>query len=196
MAKFPPSMQRLIDLFSQLPTIGPKTAERFVFALLRKRNLLTDLEQALAELGQKVTTCERCGTYSEKSPCYICSNGGRNANLLCVVANTTDLAAVENTGSYTGRYHVLGSTIDPLTEPDSATIKKLTDHIQQDGVQEAILAFNPDVEGEATMLILVKILKPLGVKVSRLARGLPMGSDLIYADEVTLASALEGRKEL
>lgn len=189
-------MQRLIDLFSQLPTIGPKTAERFVFALLRKRSLLSELQRALGELDQKATTCEQCGTYSEKSPCYICSNTSRNAQLLCVVTSTTDLAAMENTGSYTGRYHVLGSTIDPLTEPDSTLLKKLTDRVQRDSVQEVILAFNPDVEGEATMLTLLKVLKPLGVKVSRLARGLPMGSDLIYADEVTLTSALEGRKEL
>lgn len=189
-------MQRLIDLFSQLPTIGPKTAERFVFSLLRKRNLLAELQQALSELGQKVTTCDQCGTYSEKSPCYICSNVNRTSALLCVVASTTDLAAVENTGSYTGRYHILGGTIDPLTEPDPAVLKKLTDRITHDGVREVILAFNPDVEGEATLLTLVKLLKPLGVTVSRLARGLPMGSDLVYADEVTLTSALEGRKEL
>jgi len=196
MAKFPPTMQKLIDEFSRLPTIGPKTAERFVFYLLRYPQHISALTTTLTDLKDKVTTCQECFTFSEKSPCYICSNPKRDPALMCVVASTTDLAAMENTGHYQGRYHVLGGTVDALDQNIPLTTNELVARIQRDHVTEVILAFNPDVDGESTILFLQKLLQPFKVKITRLARGLPMGSDLVYADEVTLSSALDNRKEI
>jgi recombination protein RecR len=189
-------MQRLIEEFSSLPTIGPKTAERFVFYLLKNQGQIDALQSALNELKTKVTTCAECGTFSEKSPCYICSNTGRDRTLLCVVSGTTDLATIENTGHYRGLYQILGGVVDSLAPSGNLNTDRLIARIKTNGVREVILAFNPDLEGESTILYLAKILKPLGVKITRLAKGLPMGSELIYADEVTLESALEGRKEI
>lgn len=196
MAKFPPTIQKLIDEFSCLPTIGPKTAERFVFYLLRHRGQVAALQLALEDLKNKVTVCSECLTFSEKSPCYICSNPKRNRQLLCVIANTTDLAAIENTGQYNGLYQILGGTIDALNENQNLNLNQLTERLKKENFTEIILAFNSDIDGESTILYLTKILKPLGSKISRLAKGLPMGGELIYADEVTLTNALEGRKEL
>jgi len=196
MPKYPPTMQRLIDEFSQLPTIGPKTAERFVFYLLKNKDRVTALQLALDELKNKVTVCERCFTYSEKSPCYICSNPKREQSVICVVAQTTDLAVIESTGQYNGLYHILGGVINPLEEDAKLTTEALVKRIKDNKIKEVILAFNPDIEGESTILNLNRLLKPLHVKITRLARGLPMGSELVYADEVTLGNALEGRKEI
>lgn len=196
MAKFPPTMQKLIDEFSRLPTIGPKTAERFVFYLLRYPQHILALTGALADLKEKVTTCQECFTFSEKSPCYICSNPKRDRSVMCVVASTTDLAAMENTGHYQGLYHVLGGTIDALDQNIPLTTNQLEARLKQGGITEVILAFNPDVDGEGTILFLQKLIAPLGIKTTRLARGLPMGSDLVYADEVTLSSALDNRREI
>ncbi|MEK7139561.1 MAG: recombination mediator RecR [Patescibacteria group bacterium] len=196
MAKFPPTMQKLIDEFSRLPTIGPKTAERFVFYLLRYPQHITALAAALTDLKGKVTTCQECFTFSEKSPCYICSNPKRDRSMMCVVASTTDLAAMENTGHYQGLYHVLGGTIDALDHHTPLTTNQLETRIKFGSISEVILAFNLDVDGEGTILFLQKLLQPLNVKITRLARGLPMGSDLVYADEVTLSNALENRKEI
>ncbi|MFA5359059.1 MAG: recombination mediator RecR [Patescibacteria group bacterium] len=196
MAKFPPTMQRLIEEFSALPTIGPKTAERFVFYLLKNKDRITGLQEALENLKTKVTTCETCHTFSEKSPCYICSNPKRDQSAVCVVANTTDLAAIENTNNYNGLYHVLGGSVNPLEDQQRLNVETLINRIKNNEIKEIILAFNPDIEGESTIIYLQKLLKPLGAKISRLAKGLPMGSDLIYADEITLSSALEERKEL
>jgi recombination protein RecR len=189
-------MQRLIDEFSQLPTIGPKTAERFIFYLLKNKGQIDNLQSALEELKNKVTTCSECHTFSEKSPCYICSNSKRDRSIICVVAQTTDLAVMENTGQYNGLYHILGGLVNPLREETNLTTDQLISRIKKNNTQEVILAFNPDIEGESTILYLSKILKPTGAKITRLAKGLPMGSELIYADDVTLSSALEGRKEI
>lgn len=196
MPKFPPTMQRLIEEFSQLPTIGPKTAERFVFYLLRNKNQIEALQSALEDLKSRVTTCSICHTFSEKSPCYICSNPKRDQSTICVVAQTTDLATIESTGHYLGLYHVLGGVINPLHDEDRLDTNTLLERIKNNKIKEIILAFNSDIEGETTILHLSRLLKPLNVKLTRLAKGLPMGSELIYADEVTLSSALEGRKEI
>ncbi|MFA5076770.1 MAG: recombination mediator RecR [Patescibacteria group bacterium] len=196
MAKYPPTMQRLIEEFSMLPTIGPKTAERFVLYLLRHQGNIDNLTSALAKLKSQVVTCQICQTFSEKSPCYICSNPKRDQSVVCVVAQTTDLAVIESTGQYNGLYHVLGDTID-LGNENSPMIDKLVNRLkQQPQIKEVILAFSPDIEGESTILYLNKVLKPLKFKTTRLARGLSMGSDLAYADEITLSSALEGRREI
>lgn len=189
-------MQRLIEAFSELPTIGPKTAERFVFYLLRNKNQIDGLTRALTELKATVTTCAECHTFSEKSPCYICSNPKRDRATICVVAQTTDLASIESTAQYNGLYHVLGGVVDTPEDTARLNTAKLLERIKANGVQELILAFDATIEGESTILYLSRLLKPLGVKMTRLAKGLPMGSELVYADEVTLSSALEGRKEI
>lgn len=196
MAKFPPSLQRLIDLFSELPTIGPKTAERFIFFLLRQREYTGRLIQALTDLHQNVTQCERCHTYSEKNPCYICSNPDRDQTLLCVVAETNDLAALESTGRYRGLYHVLGGTLNAAHDSVPPYYEHLLQRLHQPGVREVILAFNPDIDGESTILALSQALKDAGPRLSRLARGLPMGGDVSYADDITLGNALDGRREM
>jgi len=197
MAKYPPTIQRLIDEFSHLPTIGPKTAERFVMHLLNRPDDAGRLIDAITLLRQQVTRCVTCNTFSEKSPCYICSNSQRQADLLCVVATTADLAAIESTDAYHGRYYVLGGTLEPLGDQTaSISFDGLVRHVTAGSIGEIILAFDPTIEGEATALAIVQALKPLNIKISRLARGLPMGSQLIYADEVTISNAFEGRKTI
>jgi len=199
MPKFPEPISNLINEFNKLPGIGPKTSERFVFYLLKQpKEEISRLSQVLENLKDKITYCSACQNISEKNPCYICSDQRRDKKVICVVAESHDMASIENTGEYKGLYHVLGGDLNPLEgiTPDRLKIKELLARVKNDGVKEIILALNPDLEGESTILYLTKILKPLNIKTTRLARGLPMGSDLEYADEVTLSNALKGRLEI
>lgn len=197
--QYPKSIQNLIDQFSRLPGIGPKTAQRLVFSLLSKpRSRLEDFRNAFEEVKKTVTVCQSCCNYSETSPCEICADSKRDATLICVVAKPQDVITLEKVGEYNGRYHVLGGVLNPIdgVTPEKLRIRELESRIKQNGVGEVILALNPDIEGESTTLYIKKILQPMNIKVSRLARGLPMGADLEYADEVTLSNALKGRREV
>lgn len=200
MIKFPRPIRNLIDQFSKLPGIGPKTAERLVFNLLKwKHTDKADFANALNELNNSITQCSTCQNISEKDPCFICSDKNRDKTKLCVVAESHDLAAIENTGDYNGHYHVLGGVLDPLhgITPDVLNTNELVAKLQKNIITEILLAFNPDMEGEATMIYLKNLLEPFKKsKVTRLARGMPVGSDLEYTDEVTLSSAIQNRKEI
>jgi recombination protein RecR len=196
--RYPAAIQNLIDQLSTLPSVGPKTAERYVFYLLRQSpEKLKNLATAIGELQTKTTVCHVCGTISEKSPCSICSDQNRKTGTLCVVESTQDLAAIEATKQYDGRYFVLGGLINTITEvkPEDLNIQKLVNRIKTGEIKEIILALNFTLEGETTALYLTKILKD-HLKITRLAKGLPAGSNLEYADELTLGSALKNRNEL
>jgi len=199
MIKFPPSIKNLIEQFCKLPGIGPKTAERLVFYLLKlHKNEISEFAQALNQLNDDIHHCSQCFNLSEKDPCHICADNTRDKSLLCVLAEPHDLASIENTAQYKGYYHVLGGVLEPLAgiTPDKLNIDQLLLKIQENKLTEIILAFNPDMEGEATMIYLNNLLKPFKIKITRLARGMPVGSDLEYTDEVTLTNALQNRKEL
>lgn len=198
MAHTPRAIQRLIDAFARLPGIGPKTAERFVYFLLRRSDAeLMEMAEATLHLRETIQPCRECGRFDDKNPCSICSDPGRDAGILAVVAEAPDAEAIERTGAFSGRYHVLGGVLAPL---ESITPKELAiDQLKKraaKGVREVILALNPDLEGEQTALYLARELKPLGITITRLARGLPLGSDIRYADDATLESALSGRRTI
>lgn len=197
--KYPAAIQKLIDLFSQLPSVGPKTAERYVFYLFKQEGgKLQELAQAIAELKEKTTICQICQTVAEASPCAICADSRRNRWQLCLVASIRDLVAIESTNSYHGLYYVLGGVINTIegTGPEQLKIKQLLERLKKSHFKEIILALNPDLEGETTCLYLIKLLKPFKIKITRLAKGLPMGADLEYADEITLTNALRYRSEI
>jgi recombination protein RecR len=187
----------LINEFSKLPTIGPKTAARLVFHLLnRPRADAQALAEAIIALKDRVQLCSRCFSITEDDPCDICGDVRRDGSLLCVVAEAKDIYALERTSAYNGRYHVLGGVIAPMDGigPGQLRVKELIARIATDDPQEVVVATNPNAEGEATALYLARLITPSGVRVTRLAYGLPIGGDLDYADEVTLAKALEGRR--
>ena len=189
----------LINEFSKLPTVGPKTAARLVFYLLnRPRNEAQSLAEAILNVKDHVRFCTICYSLTENDPCQLCTDERRDASIVCVVAEAKDVYAIERTGAYRGRYHVLGGLISPMDGigPGQLRVKELIEQIGRANPHEIILATNPNAEGEATALYLSRLLQPLGVTVSRLAYGLPIGGDLDYADEITLAKALEGRREL
>jgi recombination protein RecR len=189
----------LINEFSKLPTVGPKTAARLVFYLLnRPRNEAQSLAEAILNVKDHVRFCTICYSLTENDPCELCTDERRDASIVCVVAEAKDVYAIERTGAYRGRYHVLGGLISPMDGigPGQLRVKELIEQIGRANPHEIILATNPNAEGEATALYLSRLLQPLGVTVSRLAYGLPIGGDLDYADEITLAKALEGRREL
>lgn len=191
-------VQALINEFSKLPTIGPKTAARLVFYLLnRPRNEAQSLAEAILAVKDRVRLCSRCFSITEDDPCAICSDERRDAQMICVVAEAKDIFALERTGAYKGRYHVLGGLISPMDGigPAQLRVKELVDRVGAESPREIILATNPNAEGEATALYLSRLLAPLAA-VTRLAYGLPIGGDLDYADEVTLAKAIEGRRAL
>ncbi|MCU0679323.1 MAG: recombination mediator RecR [Planctomycetes bacterium] len=197
--KYPKSIQTLIDIFTKLPSVGPKTAERYVFYLLNQNpEELQKLAQAIAELKEKIVICPVCHSVAESSPCVICADKKRNTSLLCAVANTRDLLALESTGHYNGYYHCLGGLINTIEgiKPEQLQINSLVKRLKNNQVKEIILAFSPTLEGETTTLYLTKLLKPYKVKITRLARGLPSGATLEYADEITLGSALKMRNVL
>lgn len=189
------SIEQLAEQFAQLPGIGRKTAHRLALYILKmEREEVATLAQALVNVKDKVRYCSVCSNITEADPCRICSDGKRDRNFICVVEEPSDVLALERTREFRGLYHVLGGALSPLDGigPDELRVKELLPRVSN-GVQEVILAMNPNVEGEATTLYLSKLLKPFDLKVTRIARGLPMGSDLEFADEATLSHALEGR---
>jgi recombination protein RecR len=189
----------LINEFSKLPTVGPKTAARLVFYLLnRPRHEAQSLAEAILAVKDHVRFCSVCYSLTETDPCDLCSDENRDGEIICVVAEAKDVYAIERTGVFKGRYHVLGGLISPMDGigPAQLRVKELIERIGRQSPREIILATNPNTEGEATALYLSRLLQPLGVSVTRLAYGLPIGGDLDYADEVTLARALEGRTTL
>lgn len=197
--RFPASIQKLIDEFAKLPTVGPKTAERYVFYLLKQNpENLQALAQAIAELKEKTTTCQSCFAIAEANPCKICVDAKRVQDQLCVVADSRDFLTIEATGSYPGRYFILGGELNQIegVGPEQLNLKALTAKITAEKTKEVILALDPTMEGETTVLYLTKLLKPLNLKITRLAKGLPMGADLEYVDELTLTNALKYRNEL
>ncbi|MDF7640584.1 recombination mediator RecR [Bifidobacterium sp. ESL0784] len=192
------AIQRLIDGFVRLPGIGPKGAQRIAFYLLSASDEeAQDLADAIREVKEKVRFCEICGNVCETSPCPICSDPRRDHSIICVVEEPKDVMSIERTREFRGVYHVLGGAINPMANvgPGDLAIPKLLDRLKTDEVKEIILALDPNIEGEATVTYLSRLLSPLGLKVTRLASGLPVGSDLEYADEITLGRALEGRQE-
>lgn len=197
--RYPISIQNLIDHFCKLPTVGPKTAERYVFYLLKQHpEWLQGFAQAIAEVKEKTIVCQTCLSIAESNPCQICSDQKRNHSVVCSVADTRDMLAIEATKQYNGVYHILGGVINTIEgiKPDQLNIKALLNHVKQNGIKEIILAFNPDLEGETTSMYIAKLLKPHKIKITRLAKGLPMGADLEYADEITLSNALKYRNEV
>lgn len=197
--RYPASIQNLIDHFSKLPSVGPKTAERYVFYLLKTHpESLQSFAQAIAELKEKTAVCQTCLSIAEANPCSICSDGKRNHSVVCLAADTRDILAIEATKQYNGLYFILGGVINTIEgiKPEQLNIKLLLARLKTGPVKEIILALNPDLEGETTAMYLAKLLKPHKIKITRLAKGLPMGADLEYADEITLSNALKYRSEM
>lgn len=196
----PRAVTRLIEEFHRLPGIGPKTAQRLTFYLLRapKEQALA-LAEAVTQLKEHIVTCAICQNIAEENPCAICRDESRDRSIICVVEEPLDVLALERTREYRGLYHVLHGAISPVEGigPDDLRVRELLARVRREpGIKEIILATNPNLEGEATAMYLERLLKPLGIRLTRLARGLPMGGDLEYADEVTLTRALEGRREM
>lgn len=195
----PASVTRLIEELSELPGIGRKTAARLTFFLLRgQSDLAARLAEALRELKERTRFCSTCHNITEEDPCPICADLGRDHGIICVVEEPLDVLAIDRTGEYRGLYHVLHGSISPVEGigPDELRINELIARLRAQPVGEVLLATNPNLEGEATAMYLARLLQPLGVRVTRLARGLPVGGDLEYADAVTLSRALEGRREM
>jgi recombination protein RecR len=195
----PEPVTRLIDAFAQLPGIGPKTASRLTFYLLRRPAEQTEaLAEALRDLKARIIFCQQCFNITEESPCKICQDEGRDRGVVCVVEEPLDVLAIERTGEYRGLYHVLHGAISPVEGigPDELRINELMARLKAGAVHEVLLATNPNLEGEATAMYLARLIQPMGIRVTRLARGLPVGGDLEYADAVTLSRALEGRQEM
>jgi len=197
MASITNSIDKLIEEFSKLPGIGQKSAQRLAFYVLKiKKEEAKKLAQAILGVKEKVAYCSVCFNLTEDDPCRICKDKKRDSSVICVVEEANDVVAVEKTNQYKGLYHVLGGVLSPLDGigPDELRIKELMSRLKK-GVKEVILATNPSAEGEATAVYLSKLIKPMGIKVTRIARGLPAGGDLEYADMATLSRALEGRVE-
>ncbi|HBK35235.1 MAG: Recombination protein RecR [Candidatus Uhrbacteria bacterium GW2011_GWE2_40_58] len=198
MRRFPDPIQNLVSSFSRLPGVGPKTALRYVYSLLKQSK--TDVEMmgvALQRLHQEIRICPNCFTYTEMEICDICQDQSRDHETICVIEESRDIATIEATDEYNGYYHVLGGVLNPLDgiTPDTLRIRELIKKIQNDSrVKEILLALSPTIQGETTMMYLTKQLEPLNVRVTRLARGLPIGATLEYADEITLGDAIKERK--
>ncbi|MFC0215460.1 recombination mediator RecR [Paenibacillus chartarius] len=196
---YPEPISRLIDAFSRLPGVGPKTAGRLAFHVLRmKEDDVLDFAKALVNVKRNLHYCSVCCNITDIDPCRICQDKSRDGSVICVVQEPKDLVAMERTKEFTGYYHVLHGAISPMEGigPDQIHIPELLKRLGDERVQELILATNPNVEGEATAMYLSRLVKGFGLKVTRIAHGLPVGGDLEYADEVTLTKALEGRREL
>lgn len=197
--KRPPAVTELVDELKKLPGVGQKTAERLSFYILRgPEERAFKLATAIKNVKEKIILCSSCHGITEKDPCDICQNPKRNQTQICVVEEPHDVYILENMGQYKGVYHVLMGVISPLDGigPGELTIESLKEKVEKGGVQEVILATNPDMEGESTAAFIAKVLKPSAVRVTRIARGLPIGSDIEYADSVTLMKSLEGRSEM
>ena len=192
-------LARLIEQLQRLPGIGAKSAERLAFHVLKTpREEVDQLRDAIREVKERVTYCSVCSNTTEADPCYYCTSDSRDKRVICVVEEAHDVTAIERTRDFKGVYHVLMGALSPLNGvgPDELRIKSLLARVGNGGVDEVILATNPNVEGEATAIYLAKLLKPLGPRVTRIAMGVPVGSDLDYADEVTMHKAMEGRREV
>ena len=190
-------IEQLIEQFRTLPGVGYKTAQRYAFSIIEgKKERAERFSRSIIEAKEKIGFCQVCGNFTDKEICPICQT--RNRKVVCVVKEPKDVLAMEKVKSYNGVYHVLFGTISPLEHrgPNDIKIKELLSRVQEDKIEEVIMATNPDVEGDATAMYIAKLLKPLGVKVTRIAQGIAMGSDLEYADEVTLSKALECRRDI
>lgn len=196
---YPKCIRNVIDCFKNLPGIGEKTAERLAFSLIgfSKENL-TSFSAAITDIRDKITTCEICGNIADSNICNICSDKERNSNIIFVVEKAKDISLFEKINIYNGKYHVLGGLISPLDGigPDNININKLIDRIDKESVHEIIMALKPSIEGETTMQYIKKILENKNVRVTRIATGIPMGTDIEYIDAMTLEFALEGRKDI
>jgi recombination protein RecR len=196
---YPPAIKKLINLLGYLPSVGPKTAERYALFLLKQSpEFLTELTAVVAELQASVVYCSECFCLSASDPCPICADAGRYHNVICVVAETKDMLAIESSQAYSGVYHVLGGTLSAINNrgPQHLQINPLLAKANSGQIQEIVLALNPDLEGESTCIYLKNLLANSGVKISRLARGLPSGASLDYADEQTIAHALKFRNKI
>lgn len=196
---YPEPISKLIESFMKLPGIGPKTASRLAFFVLTmKEETVLDFAKALINAKRDLTYCSVCGHITDREPCYICSDQSRDRSVVCVVQDSKDVIAMEKMKEYHGLYHVLQGSISPMegVGPEDINIPSLLKRLQNEEIKELILATNPNIEGEATAMYISKLVKPSGIKVTRIAHGLPVGGDLEYADEVTLSKALEGRREL
>jgi recombination protein RecR len=194
----PAPLARLIDELQRLPGIGPKSAQRIAFHLLKGTRADADrLAQSVADLLGSIQVCARCNAFTDREVCATCSDPARSDRVVCVVEEPYNLMTIERTRDFRGRYHVLHGALSPLSGvgPDELRVQGLLDRVREGSVEEVILATSPTVEGEATAVYLARMLKPLGVKVTRIAMGVPVGSDLDWADEVTMSKALEGRRE-
>ncbi len=192
-------ISRLIDEFSKLPGIGRKTAQRLAFHVINMNmNDVESLSKAIVEAKKEIKYCSICYNITDKNPCSMCSNKNRDSRVICVVEDPRDVAAMEKTKEFNGQYHVLNGVISPMDGigPDMIRIKELIQRLGNQEVNEIIMATNPTIEGEATAMYIARLLKPMGIKVTRIAHGLPVGGDLEYADEVTISKALEGRREI
>jgi recombination protein RecR len=199
MPDFAPSITRLIDELRRLPGIGQKTAQRLAFYLLRvDREQALALSDAIREAKERIRECSICNNITDNDPCLFCASATRNKSMICVVEEATNIQAVEKTRQFNGLYHVLGGALSPLQGigPEQLKIKSLIERLKGGTVEEIIVATNPSAEGEATSVYLSKLIRPLGVRVTRIAMGIPVGSDLEYADEVTMMKAMEGRRDV
>lgn len=195
---YPTKVAKLIEELSKLPGVGSKTAQRLAFYIINMdKRSVESLAEAIIEAKSSIKYCSVCGNLTDVDPCVICSNTSRDKSIICVVQEPKDVIAMEKTKEYRGLYHVLHGAISPMlgVGPDDIKIKELISRMN-DEVKEVIIATNPNVEGEATAMYIARLIKPLGIKVSRIAHGIPVGGDIEYADEVTLLKALEGRREL
>jgi len=196
---YPEPIAKLIDAFTRLPGIGPKTAARLAFHVLRmKEDDVIDFAKALVSVKRNLFYCSVCCNITDTDPCRICQDKSRDNSVICVVQDTKDLVAIERMKDFQGQYHVLHGAISPMEGigPDEIRIAELLRRLSDERIQELILATNPNIEGEATAMYLSRLIKPFGIRVTRIAHGLPVGGDLEYADEVTLSKALEGRREI
>jgi recombination protein RecR len=195
----PDPLAKLIEQFQRLPGIGAKSAQRLAYHILKTpREEVDRLGDAMREVKERVTYCSVCSNITDADPCFFCTNPSRDTRLICVVEEPENVNGVERTRQFNGLYHVLMGALSPLhgVGPDDLKIKDLLRRVSDGSVEEVVLATNPNVEGEATAIYLAKLLKPLGIKVTRIAMGVPVGSDLEYADEVTMQRAMEGRREV
>ena len=197
--RYAPSIQRLLEELERLPGVGPKSAQRIAYHVLRSDTEAAQrLADALVEVKRTVHFCPRCFNFAEGDLCGVCADPERDTTIICVVEEPRDVVAIDRTGEYHGVYHVLHGAISPIDGigPEQLRVRELIDRLGQGGVAEVLLATNPNVEGETTALYLARLVKPLGIRVTRIASGLPVGGDLEYADEVTLGRALQARREL
>ena len=199
MQHFSSHIDNLIENLAHLPGIGRKTAQRLAFHIINMEDKkVSELAQSIARAKENLTYCEVCCNIADKSPCAICANPSRDKSMICVVEDPRDVAAMERMREYNGKYHILHGTLSPMDSvtPEMLKIKELVGRLADEDLKEVIIATNPTIDGEATAMYIARIIKPMGVKVTRIAHGLPVGGDLEYADDVTIAKALEGRREL